>query len=254
MEEEGRDEAQALAAQHGELARLLNSLPPEDWDRATRCEGWTVADVVLHLAQTDEMAVASLEGKMAGFIADRAAGGTAASVDDGAALLVERERGLPPDRLLDRWRSGAALLDKMLRTENGHRRVTWVVGELSVRTLTATRLAEAWIHSGDVADAVGATLTTDDRLKHISRLAWRTLPYAFAREGVELSGPISFELVGPTGDAWSFTPDEPPVTVLRGDAKELCLVAARRVDPAATSLTVEGPDGEAVLRLVRTYA
>ena len=32
------------------------------------------------------------------------------------------------------------------------------------------------------------------------------------------------------------------------------MVAARRVDPSDTGLTGEGPDTEAVLELVRTYA
>jgi hypothetical protein len=49
-------------------------------------------------------------------------------------------------------------------------------------------------------------------------------------------------------------PDDPPVTTIRGDAAELCGVAARRVDPATTSLTGDGPDAAAVLALVRTYA
>ncbi|MBW0123712.1 wyosine base formation, partial [Pseudonocardia sp. KRD-176] len=31
-------------------------------------------------------------------------------------------------------------------------------------------------------------------------------------------------------------------------------VAARRLDPAASTLTAEGPDADDVLRLVRTYA
>jgi hypothetical protein len=34
----------------------------------------------------------------------------------------------------------------------------------------------------------------------------------------------------------------------------LCAVAARRVAPSATSLVGEGPDADAVLALVRTYA
>jgi hypothetical protein len=42
--------------------------------------------------------------------------------------------------------------------------------------------------------------------------------------------------------------------VVRGDGVELCLVAARRVDPVGTGLTATGPDADAVLELVRTYA
>ena len=49
-------------------------------------------------------------------------------------------------------------------------------------------------------------------------------------------------------------PDATPLTVIRGDAVELCLVAARRVVPEDTALRGEGPDAQAVLELVRTYA
>ena len=59
---------------------------------------------------------------------------------------------------------------------------------------------------------------------------------------------------GPTGTEWRFTPDQPLRTTISGDGVELCLVAARRVDPGQTSLTGDGPDATAVLELVRTYA
>jgi hypothetical protein len=54
--------------------------------------------------------------------------------------------------------------------------------------------------------------------------------------------------------AWSFEPDEDATTIIRGDGVDLCLVAARRVEPSATGLEGEGPDAAAVLELVRTYA
>jgi uncharacterized protein (TIGR03084 family) len=132
--------------------------------------------------------------------------------------------------------------------------VPWVAGDLAVRTLATTRLAETWIHTGDVAHALGVDLAPTDRLRLIARLAWRTIPYAFGRDGRELHGPVAFHLRGPSGDAWDFDPDEPAVTTITGDAHELCLVAARRVDPSDTSLAGEGPDADAVLQLVRTYA
>jgi len=123
-----------------------------------------------------------------------------------------------------------------------------------VRTLVTTRLAETWIHTRDVADGLGIELEPSDRLQYVARLAWRTLPYAFARAGRELSGPVAFELRGPRGNEWRFTPDEQPLTTIRGPGADLCLVAARRADPNDTSLTGDGPDAAAVLELVRTYA
>jgi hypothetical protein len=44
------------------------------------------------------------------------------------------------------------------------------------------------------------------------------------------------------------------VTVVRGGAVDLCRVASRRVPASETSLRATGPDGDAVLELVRTWA
>jgi uncharacterized protein (TIGR03084 family) len=245
----------ALADQQAELSGLLAGRDEPEWQRPSRCEGWTVGDVVLHLAQTNEMAIASVDGRFGEYLEQvgRALGPTS-SVDDGAALMVAKERDRPIALLRDRWQSTVDEFLQRLQSADLHQRVRWVAGELSVRTLVTTRLAETWIHTGDVADGLGVALQPTERLRHIARLAWRTLPYAFARAGQELSGPVAFELRGPTGDLWDFIPDELPLTTIRGDGAELCLVAARRVERTDTSLTGEGPDADAVLELVRTYA
>jgi uncharacterized protein (TIGR03084 family) len=246
----------ALVEQQEELESLLATLDEDGWARPTRCEGWDVADVVLHVAQTDELALGSAQGRFAEAIdALTRDVGPAMDVDEGAALMVERQRGMAPSVLHKRWEDGAATLADALRHTDPSERVVWVAGELSARTLATTRLAETWIHTGDVADALGRVLPPSDRLQPVARLAWRTLPYAFGKARRVMSGPVAFELTGPDGDPWSFVPDgAPAVTVVRGDAVELCLVAARRAEPADTGLTGEGPDAEAVLELVRTYA
>jgi uncharacterized protein (TIGR03084 family) len=247
----------ALAAQQGELSGLLDGLSDAGWHAPTRCPGWDVADVVLHLAQTDELAIGSATGRLAAVVAGLAEAGwpaAAASVDDTVASMVERERGLSTAGLLARWSSGAARLLDVLDGMDLSARVTWVAGELSARTLATTRLAETWIHAGDVASALGVTLPPTDRLRPIARLAWRTLPYAFASAGRTLTGPVAFRLTSPGGETWDFLPEEPAVTTIRGSAADLCAVAARRVDASATSLRGEGPDHEDVVSLVRTYA
>ena len=245
----------ALGDQHAELDALLRPLDDDGWARATRCDGWAVSDVVLHLAQTDQLALASAQGRLADGLALLARGleGTG-NVDDGAAAMVDRERGLPNPALYERWRAGAAALRDTLAASDPHQRVDWVAGQLSTHTLVATRIAECWIHTGDVAEAVGATQVPTDRLEHVARLAWRTLPYAFARSGRALTGPVAFELRAPSGARWNFVPTETPVTTITGDGADLCLVAARRVAPRHTSLRGSGPDVDAVLELVRTYA
>jgi hypothetical protein len=65
---------------------------------------------------------------------------------------------------------------------------------------------------------------------------------------------VAFDLTSPRGDRWLFEPTEAAATVVRGTAHELCLVAGQRADAGDTNLTAEGPDVDAVLELVRTYA
>jgi uncharacterized protein (TIGR03084 family) len=245
----------ALGEQQAELSGLLTGLDERDWQRPSPCEGWSIADVVLHVAQTNELAVASATGRFAEEVNELTRGvGPASSVDDGADRMVARERGQTGRAVGERWETSAQDLRQVLGKCDPHQRVVWVAGELSARTLATTRLAETWIHSGDVAAGLGVVLAPADRLWHIARLAWRTLPYAFSRAGRRLAGPVAFELDGPAGDRWNFLPDSEPLTHIRGDAVELCLVAARRLDPADTALAGEGIDAGAVLELIRTYA
>ena len=254
MGDERTDPAVALAGQQVELLGLLDGLDAADWGRPSPCEGWDVADVVLHLAQTNEMAVGSLQGRFDEVLAALAAGtAPTADIDDGAARMVERDRPAGAAAAHARLRTSIEDLRGAVAATDPHARVTWVAGTLAARTLVSTRVAETWIHTTDVAAAVGVALPATDRLFHVARLAWRTLPYALAGEGRVLAGPVAFELTAPTGGTWSLA-EGPPTTVVAGSALDLCRVAGRRVDPADTDLVATGPDADHVLRLVRTYA
>ena len=238
-----------LAAQHAELATVLGALDETGWAAPSRCAGWSVSDVVLHLAQTDEMALASLAGNLHEHAASKAAAWvTATNVDEGAGLMVEAERGDPAEAVHRRWLGSASELRSALAAADPHGRVTWVAGQLAVRTLATTRLAECWIHTRDVT----TDLPVPERIQHIARLAWRTLPYAFAQAGLDAPGPVTFELVAPDGSTWTF--GDGTGTVVRGSAFALCEVAGQRADAVDAGLTAEGPDATKVLELVRTFA
>lgn len=246
----------ALAAQHAELAALVDGCSTGDWERPTRCEGWDVAAVLLHLAQTDEFAAASARGEFDrfhdGLLGNREE--QTVAVDDAAAAAVEGERSAGGESIRKRWHDASQEMQAVFRAGDPHTRVTWVSGQLSLQTLAATRLSECWIHTDDIASALGIDLAPTGRLRHIARLAWRTLPYAFDRADTPMTGPVALDLTGPNGEQWRFDPDASALTTIRGSAAEFCEVAARRVDPSATDLVGDGPDATAVLRLVRTYA
>jgi uncharacterized protein (TIGR03084 family) len=245
----------ALAAQQDELTGMVSPLDEAGWQLPSQCEGWTVSDVVLHLAQTNEMAIGSARGAFADASGALSAGlPPAASVDEGAGLMVAHERGASGAEVFARWQASAGTLRDELAALDPGRRVTWVAGELSARTLATTRLAETWIHTGDIAPALDHEMVPDDRLWHIARLAWRTLPYAFGQAGYQAAGPVAFTLEAPNGDTWVFAPDDPALTTIEGPALDLCTVAGQRADAADTDLHGEGPDTDAVLDLVRTFA
>jgi len=246
----------ALRGQQEELAGYVAELDEDGMSRESRCPGWSVADVLLHLAQTNEMAVASVEGRLTD-LAERA--GEMASgippggnVDDWAGAAVDAERGEPAVSR-DRWMASAAAQAAAFATCDPQARVRWVAGDMAARSLATTRLSETWIHTVDVAVALGPPPAPTDRLWHVARLVWRTVPYAFAQGGHEPTGAVAFALEAPDGSTWSFG-DEADPTVVRGTALALCTVAGQRGIAAEVGLTAEGPDAEAALRLVRTFA
>jgi uncharacterized protein (TIGR03084 family) len=246
----------AWQEQQDELGALLDPMDADEWDRTVpRTSDWIVTDVVLHLAQTNEMAIASCRGNFDEVLRSLTDGAPPITDIDGAvAVMVDLGRGDAPVDVHARWRNTVDDLAAAFDSLDPSERVIWVAGPLSVRTLMTTRLAETWIHTTDIGDALGREPAPTGRLEHVVRLAWRTLPYAFQRDGRDLHGPIAFELTGPQGQPWRFVPDDEPVTTIRGPGAELALVAGRRLDPADTSLTGDGPDADAVLELVRTFA
>ena len=112
----------------------------------------------------------------------------------------------------------------------------WVAGDLSARTLATTRLSESWIHTGDVAEALGIELEPTDRLCHIARLAWRTVPVRVRplRDGRAGPGRVRAARAR-TATRGTSSRTSRRATVIRGDAFDLCRVAAQRVEPAATT-------------------
>lgn len=244
-----------LAAQHAELRRILTSLRAEQWAGPSLCEGWSIADVVLHLAQSDEIALGSARGTMA--VSARNAGWEmsedGATVDDVAGAAVERQRGASPEELLARWSAAADGLVSTLAITDPKRMLPWVANDLPARTLATTRLAECWIHTHDIARPLGIEMEFDERLWNIARLAWRTIPYALSRAGQHLTGPVAVILDTPDGGTWEFVDGE-PLTTVTGPAMTFLYVAARRVPGHESDLDASGPDADAVLDLVRTFA
>ena len=83
------EEIDALVEQQAELDGFVAGLDEAGWQRPSACAGWSVSDVVLHLAQTQEMALGSVQGRFGevaeALTAGLVAAGTVAVADPAAA-------------------------------------------------------------------------------------------------------------------------------------------------------------------------
>jgi uncharacterized protein (TIGR03084 family) len=235
-----------LVAELDRLETILESLDDASWMTESGAPGWTITDVVLHLAQTEEMVVATLS-----------AAEDAGWRDDGEPTDVAVDRRVraeraAPDEVFARWRAARRDAVDALRAADPARAVRWAAAPLRPRTLATTRLAEHWAHGLDITGPLGIEFPDTERLRHVAWLAHATLPYAFAVAG-EAPGDVFCELVAPDGSTWRF--GEPTASSsIRGPAGDFCRVGARRLRPEETALVADGPSGEAALRVLRNYA
>jgi uncharacterized protein (TIGR03084 family) len=235
-----------LDAEQARLENLLAGLTLEQWAQPSAAQGWTITDVVIHLAQTEEAVAASLASDARADLWQRDG-----ALDDAVDAAV-RAQAAAPQEVFDRWRTARRASVAALRQADPQRRVPWAATPLRPAVLATTRLAEHWAHGLDIAGPLALPFPDTDRLRHIAWLGHRTLPYAFAVAG-EQPHDIYCELIGPDGSVWEFgTPDAD--SAVHGPAGDFCRVGAQRLRPEQTALVATGPHAAAALRVLRNYA
>jgi uncharacterized protein (TIGR03084 family) len=236
-----------LEAEQERLQRILDGLDEAQWASPSGAAGWTVADVVLHLAQTEEAVVASTAGISLGL--PQASGRTMDEVMD---ELVQAER-VAPTQVFQRWREARLDAVAALRAADPQQPLSWVEAPLKPATLATTRLAEHWAHGLDITEPLGIDFPDTVRLRHIAWLAHRSLSYAFALTG-EHPHEVFCELTAPDGATrWRYGPAYAD-SAITGTAGAFCRVAARRLAPDQSGLRTTGPQGATAVRILRTYA
>jgi len=148
--------------------------------------------------------------------------------------------GQRADVVFERWQRARRAALAALRAADPDRALAWVAAPVKPATLATTRLAEHWAHGLDITGPLSLDFPDSDRLRHVAWLAHRTLPYAMTVAG-EQPAPVRCELTAPDGGSvWEFGPAEAE-SGITGPAGDFCRVAARRLAPASSRLSVSGP-------------
>ena len=240
-----------LSAEGDALEALVVDLDEAGWRRPTPAPGWDIATTIVHLAWTDECAIAAGTDKQAwdelvlaaiadpnGFVDAEAFAGAEASAPE----------------ILARWQAGRPALVAMLRDYPEGQKLPWYGPPMSPASMATARFMETWAHALDVADALGVTLEPTDRLKHVAHLGVRTRNYAYVNRGLEPPAEeFRIDLVSPSGEQWSWGPEDAAQTVT-GSAYDFCLLVTQRRHRDDLDLVAVGADANAWLDIAQAFA
>lgn len=219
-----------VVRQRRRMVAELESLGPDDWGRPSRCEGWSVRDVVVHLDSTNAFWSMSIGAGVAGspttFLADFDPVAT-------PAALVELSDA-PPLQAFERFVASTESLCDLLEglDEPGWDALAETpAGHVSVAALAHHALWDSWVHERDVFLALGRTpvVEADEVAASLAYVAALSPAFSLSR-GRGLSGVLGLSVTDPAialtievADQVRIGLEEPTEAdlVLRGDAVEL---------------------------------
>jgi uncharacterized protein (TIGR03083 family) len=149
------DPAVPLIRQRARLAALLDGLDDEQWAAPTRCEGWSVQDVIAHLITTNQFWSLSVAHGLAGRPTR-----ILAEFDPVAtpAQLVDAVRSRTPSETLEQFRAtneALATTFGALEPDDWSRLAEAPPGHIAIDLLALHALWDAWIHERDIALPLG---------------------------------------------------------------------------------------------------
>jgi uncharacterized protein (TIGR03084 family) len=159
-----------------------------------------------------------------------------------------------PDVILERWRTARRRLAETLRDYPVGQKLPWYGPPMSPASMATARFMETWAHSLDVHAALDAEPEITDRIRHVAHLGVRTRDFSFS---VHRTPPpteeFRIDLTAPSGDLWSWGPEDATQTVT-GAAYDFCLLVTQRVHRADTSLVATGREANLWLNIAQAFA
>lgn len=228
-----------LEAESAQLDTLVAGLDDAGWATPTPAPGWTIAHQIAHLAWTDEVAaVAATDPDRFGALLSEAASSVATYVDDAA----EAGAAAPADEILAGWRAARDRLADALREVPAGVKIPWFGPPMSAASMATARLMETWAHGLDVADALGVPVVPTDRIRSVAHIGVRTRDFAYIVNGrTPPAEPFHYALTAPSGEIWTWGPDDASNSV-RGPALDFCFLVTQRRALTDLNLELIGPD------------
>ena len=245
-----------LKAEGDLLWNAVAGLDEAGWRTPTPAAGWDVATQVAHLLWTDEVATLAATDKDAWDAVVLQAMEDPTGFVDTAALQVAR---LSPQALLARWGAARTALTDALRAYPAGAKMPWFGPPMSPASMVTARFMETWAHSLDVHEALGlepADLSGPgaDRIRHVAHLGVRTRNFAFSVHQLEAPAEeFRIELKAPSGELWTWGPEDAAQTVT-GSAYDFCLLVTQRRHRDDTDLVAVGDDAERWLGIAQAFA
>ncbi len=229
-----------LVAEQDALDRIVGDLDAERFSTPTPSPRWTITDQLGHLTYFDTSAALAIEDP-AGFAEHKAELLSSFTDDitvDEATLGKFRER-VPAAQLLT-WRSARLDLEAAARQLTNESRVEWYGPSMGSKSFLTARLMEVWAHGQDICDALDIEREPTDRIRHIAQLGVITRGWSYLVRGEQPpEGDVRVELTSPSGETWSWGPDDADARVT-GPANDFCLVVTQRRHVDDTDLIVTG--------------
>jgi uncharacterized protein (TIGR03083 family) len=148
------DPATPLLRQRSRLADLLATFEDDQWAAPTRCDGWSVQDVVAHLASTNQFWTFSIDAGLAGtpttFLA------TFDPVATPQQLVEAARSASPADALASFVETNQALADAVGRVDGRWDTVAEAPpGHLALALVAQHALWDGWVHERDIVIPLG---------------------------------------------------------------------------------------------------
>ncbi|MBI4901659.1 MAG: maleylpyruvate isomerase family mycothiol-dependent enzyme [Actinobacteria bacterium] len=218
-----------LAAEYEALLTQVDGMGADDWRRPTDCTGWTVRDMVAHLAGAAECS-ASKAGmaRHYGYAWRTSIGTSATFVDQLCASQIRSRTQLSVGQVaedLRRWaREAPAKVEGWPRLLRRLRLPAWTGlarGATLGYFLDVITIRDVWMHRVDLSRALGAPRdVTEAEAETVSQVT-RDLDAAWAGAAVDLT------LTGRGGGTWRVGAGEPVAHVTEDAVAYLRLLSGR---------------------------